>query len=360
MRPQRIGLIATNTWDDVFLRSHALATELARLGHTIFYIEPLPPCSRVAKFSRLYKAFHPRQVSPRIFVLCPPFFFPFEWSQRYLWMNRVLTPIIRALFSQFRLTVLIVQNPAFAQPVLSSRIPFVYDKADDTHHFDGILQDLVLEQTRSLQAASLLNTYLAPSQAKADPKGLYVPNGVYPEELYPVEISKSFDGITLTSIASWVDLDALLEAKSRTVLIGPMLSNAAAWQYRLYLEQGGRSCLWIPRVEKPMANLWLNASHVGLVPFREDHPVTQYAVPMKILEYFLCNLPVVTYWNPSIEELFGPLVTFYGQHMESKSLDEAIQIAMHQRHDYRKFACEFAWGPIVEKLERALTRSRTL
>lgn len=357
MRPQRIGLIATNTWDDVFLRSHALATELARLGHTIFYIEPLPSCSRVAKFVRLAKAFRPRQVSPRIFVLCPPFFLPLEGNQQHLWMNCVLTPIIRALFSQFRLTVLIVQNPGFARPVLSSRIPFVYDKADDTHHFSGVLKDLVQQQTTSLQAASLFNAYLAPSQAKADPKGLHVPNGVYTDEFYPIEIGKSFDGVTLTSIAWWVDLDALLGAKSRTVLIGPMLSDAAAEQYRLYLERGGRTCLWIPRIEKPLANLWLNASRVGLVPFREDHPVTQYAVPMKILEYFLCNLPVVTYWNPSIEELFGPLVTFYGRHMGPKSLDEAIQIAMDQRYDYRKFACEFAWGPIVSKLERQISKA---
>ncbi len=357
MRPQRIGLIAMNTWDDVFLRSHALVTEFARLGHTVFYIEPLPSCTRLAKLGRLCKAFRPRQVSPGIFTLCAPFFLTQEISRRHLWMNHLLNPIIRTLFSQLRLTFLIVQNPAFAQPVLSSEIPFMYDKADDFYLFDGVLREPVLEQIRSLQAASLANTYLTPSHAKADPKGLYVPNGVYPEELYPVEIGKSFDGVTLTSIAYWVDLNALLEAKSRTVLIGPMLGNAAAEQYRLYLEQGGRSCFWIPRMEKPMANLWLNASHVGLVPFREDHPVTHYAVPMKILEYFLCNLPVVTYWNPSIEELFGPLVVFYGQGRESKSLDEAIQIAMHQRHDYRKFACEFAWGPIVEKLERQISKA---
>lgn len=343
-----------NTWDDVFLRSHALATEFARMGHTVFYIEPLPSCTRLAKLGKLCRVFHSKQVSPRISVVCPPLFPAQEISRRHLWMNHLLNPIIRTLFSQLRLTLLIVQNPAFAQPVLSSNIPFVYDKADDVHFFDGILRDPVLGQIRSLQAASLANTYLTPSHAKADPKGLYVPNGVYPEELYPVEISKSFDGVTLTSIAHWVDLNALLEAKSRTVMIGPMLSNAVAEQYRLYLERGGRTCLWIPRVDKPIANLWLNASHVGLIPFREDHPVTQYAVPMKILEYFLCNLPVVTYWNPSIEELFGPLVTFYGQARESKSLDEAIQIAMHQRHEYRKFAAEFAWGPIVEKLEREL------
>lgn len=358
MKPHRIGLIAANNWNHMFQRSQAFATELARMGHTVFYIEWwLTGCCRFTKLARLAKAFRPRQVSPGIFVLYPPLFFPFEIHRRYLWMNHVLTPIIRALFSRLRLTMLIVQNPGFAEPVLSSKIPFVYDKVDDNHLFDGVQRERVLGQSRKLQEASLFNCYIAPGPAKADPKGVFVPNGVYPDELFPVSIGKSFDGVTLTTIAPWVDLDAVLEAKSRTVLIGPMLNNAVAEQYRLYLERGGRTCLWIPRVEKPMAKLWLNASHVGLVPFREDHPVTQYAVPMKILEYFLCNLPVVTSWNPSIEELFGPLVTFYGQGRESKSLDEAIQVAMCQQHDYREFACEFAWGPIVEKLERRISKA---
>jgi glycosyltransferase involved in cell wall biosynthesis len=354
MKPHRIGLIAANTWDDVFQRSQAFATELALMGHTVFYVEPVTRCSRLAKFARLAKAFRPRQVSPGVFVLCPPFFLPSETNRRHLWMNHALTPILRALFSRLRLTTLIVQNPGFAAPVLSSKLPFVYDKVDDTHLFDGVLRDRVLKQTRRLQEASLFNSYIAPGSAKADPKGVFIPNGVYPDELFPVEIGKSFDGVTLASIASWVDLDALLDAKSHTVLIGPMLSESASTRYRLYLERGGRTCLWIPRVEKPMANLWLNASHVGLVPFREDHPITQYAVPMKILEYFLCNLPVVTYWNPSIEELFGPMVVFYGPHHESRSIDEAIGAARHQRNNYRSFAQGFAWGKIVAEFERRL------
>jgi len=355
MKPHRIGLIATNTWDDVFLRSHAFATELARIGHTVFYIEPLTPCSRLARFARLYTAFRPRQVSPRLSVLSPLFYFPLEISRRHLWVNHALTPIIRALFSRLHLTALLVQNPAFAQPVLSSKIPFVYDKVDDTHFFDGVLRDRVLKQIRSLQEASLFNSYIAPSPAKADPKGVFVPNGVYPDELFPVSTGKSFDGVTLTSIAAWVDLDGLLEAKSRTVLIGPMINDGAAQRYRQYLQHGGDRCLWIPRVEKRMANLWLNLSHVGLVPFKMDHPVTQYAVPMKILEYFLCDLPVVSYWNPSIEELYGSFVVFYGgRHGQSRSLDEAIGTAMHQRNDYRSLAKGFAWGPIVAEFERRI------
>jgi hypothetical protein len=354
MKSHRIGLIAANTWDYVFQRSQAFATELVRLGHTVFYIESLPRCSRLAKVARLAQAFRPRRVSPGIFVLCPSFFLPSETNRRHLWMNHALTPILRALFARLRLTALIVQHPGFAQPVLSSKIPFVYDKVDDTHFFDGLLRERVLDQSRRLQEASLFNSYIAPGPAKADPKGVFVPNGVYPDELFPVEIGKSFDGVTLTSIASWMDLDALLDAKSHTVMIGPMISEAASTRYRLYLERGGRTCLWIPRLDKPMANLWLNASHVGLVPFREDHPITQYAVPMKILEYFLCNLPVVTFWNPSIEELFGPMVVFYGPHQDSRSLDEAIGVARHQRNDYRSFAQGFAWGRIVAEFERRL------
>jgi len=357
MKSHRIGLIAANTWDEVFVRSQAFATELALMGHTVFYIEPLTPCSRLAKVARLARAFRPRQVSPGIFVLCPSFFFPTETARRHLWMNHALTPIIRALFSRLRLTVLVVQNPGFAQPVLSSKLPFVYDKVDDVHYFDRVLRNRVLTQSRRLQEASLFNSYIAPGPAKADPKGVFAPNGVYSDELFPVEIGKSFDGVTLTTIASWVDLDGLLEAKSRTVLIGPMKCDVAAKKYQVYLERGGHTCLWIPRVEKPMANLWLNASHVGLVPFREDHPITQYAVPMKILEYFLCNLPVVTYWNPSIEELFGPMVVFYGPNQESRSLDEAIGAARHQRNNYRSFAQGFAWGKIVAEFERRIRES---
>lgn len=87
-------------------------------------------------------------------------------------------------------------------------------------------------------------------------------------------------------------------------------------------------------------------------------PSAGFTAAVRAVSYFLCELPVVTYWNPSIEELFGSFVVFYGDyHGQSRSLDEAIGTAMHQRNDYRVFAKGFAWDSIVSEFERRICKA---
>ena len=91
------------------------------------------------------------------------------------------------------------------------------------------------------------------------------------------------------------------------------------------------------------------------MPFDHRHPVLRYAMPIKILEYFLAELPVVTYRNAGITEQYGDLVTYYaGDGSEPLDLDAAIEVAKTKRgaHDYRAFAGRYQWRDLVGELER--------
>jgi len=88
--------------------------------------------------------------------------------------------------------------------------------------------------------------------------------------------------------------------------------------------------------------------------------VLEYAMPLKMLEYFLADLPVVTYRNEGITRQYGEMVTYYaGDGSEPLDLDAAIDAAKAKRgaHDYRAFAMQYRWGDLVGELERRIVEA---
>jgi hypothetical protein len=243
-------------------------------------------------------------------------------------------------------------DPEYALPVISSGIPHAYDHVDDTQYFEHVPTERYIENMNRLKETGAFNIYIQQLAADNDPKGLFVPNGCYPEEFFPIDCPKKFDAVFIGAFSKWCDMESILASEKQILLIGPMDWDGGN-NFQKYLSAGKRNVYYIPQISKDVANLWVNAAHVGLVAFKEDHPIVQYAMPVKILEYFLCNLPVVTFRNEGIEHQYGDRVTYYSSTGNGLSLDEAIEAAKRRGGgtEYREFAKQYAWPSIVKEFE---------
>ena len=280
----------------------------------------------------------------------------------FLHLNRLFEPWMIYRLRRLRLDFAIVSAVEYAPVLFRLGVPFAYDHLDDTQFMEHVLTERFVEQMEALKKRSRFNIYIQEVTAERDPKGVFVPNGADPNEFFPIEAPKCFDAVVLSNIAKWFDMDSILDSTKNILLIGPMDIDGGNNQERLVAAKRA-NLVWIPQVEKQIANVWLSRAKVGLVPFKRDHPVVGYAMPIKILEYFLAGLPVVTYRNEGISHMYGDMVTYYARDGSDPPLDEAIEAAQQKKLDYRRFALDFTWEEIVGQLEhhigRALDRRKT-
>lgn len=352
----RIGIISLIHWEFIHQRPQKFAEELAALGHTVFYIEPSDLTRNRATMVRwvMQRVPHFRQVAPRIYALRPVIVPPFRQFALYQKYNRYLVPFVVAQLRRLKLDFLVILAPEYAPVARALGIPYAWDHVDDTQFMEHVDTDLFVAQMEELRAGSAFNIYIQAAEAKRDPKGVYIANGVDSDQFFKLEAPKLFDAVVLSNIAKWFDMDSVLASERHILLIGPMDVDMGDNRAR-FLAAKRPNLLWIPQVDKEVANLWLSRAEVGLVPFKHQHPVVRYAMPIKILEYFLAGLPVVTYRNPGIEHQYGDMVTFYaGDGSEPLDLDAAIDVARLKRdaYDYRAFAERFQWRDLVAELER--------
>lgn len=352
----RIGIISLISWKFIQQRPQQFARELAALGHSVYYIEPADfTGGRQGTLKAMRQRLpHLRQVTPQIGVLSPVIYPPFRDHAKRQWRNRLLVPLVVSQLRRLNLDFLLVLAPEYAPVVRRLGIPFAYDHVDDTQFMDHVDQDQFLKGMRWLMAHSAFNVYIQEQTALGDPKGLCIANGVDPAEFSPLETEKAFDAVVLSNIARWFDMESVLASQRRILLIGPMDIDGGDNRARFFAA-ARPNLAWIPEVDKQTANQWLSRAEVGLVPFDYRHPVLEYAMPLKILEYFLADLPVVTYRNAGITRQYGDLVTYYaGDGSEPLDLDAAIDAAKTKRHahDYRAFASRFQWSDLVGELER--------
>jgi glycosyltransferase involved in cell wall biosynthesis len=352
----RIGIVSLIAWDFLHQRPQKFAEELAALGHTIYYVEPTDfgrgRYAHLTAIRQRVPAFRP--VAPRIFALRPVLYPPFRAYAARQGRNRWLAPIVVQQLRRLRLDFLIVLAPEYAPVVEQLGVPFAYDHVDDTQFMEHIETARFVAAMERLLARSAFNIYIQEDAARRDPKGVYIANGVDAGQFFPVEAPKLFDAVVLSNIARWFDMDSVLASRQRILLIGPMDTDGGDNRARFFAA-ARPNLAWIPQVDKETANLWLSRAEVGLVPFDYRHPVLHYAMPLKILEYFLAGLPVVTYRNDGITRQYGKLVTYYaGDGSEPLDLDAAIAAAKGKRgaHDYRAFAARFQWRDLVADLER--------
>ncbi|HYU21349.1 MAG TPA: glycosyltransferase [Chloroflexota bacterium] len=355
----RIGIFSLIEWDFIHQRPHKFAEELAARGHTIFYIEPADVSGTRA--GRLRRALHLRPplraVGPRITALRPMVVPPFRAYAHLLPLNRFLQPLATHLVRQLDLDFAIVLATEYAPVVRALGIPFAYDHVDDTHLMEHVLTEQFVRDMEALRRDGAFTSYIQRTAARRDPEGVFIPNGADLDQFQPLAVDKLFDAVVLSNIAKWFDMDAILSSRHRILLIGPMDVDQGDNRAR-FLEAARPNLLWIPQIDKQLANQWLSRAEVGLVPFKHTHPVVRYAMPIKILEYFLAGLPVVTYRNEGIADMYGDMVTFYANDGTDQPLDDAIEEAKTRRdRDYRSFAARYQWRDIVGELEAHILRA---
>ena len=352
----RIGIFSLVAWDFIHQRPHKFAEELAALGHTIFYVEPPDLTgSRQARVQRALKTrLELRSVAPGITTLRPLVIPPFRAYAHLLPLNRVLQPLATRLLRSLKLDFAIVLATEYGPVVRALGIPFAYDHVDDTQFMEHILTEQFVKDMDDLRRDGAFTIYIQGAEARRDPKGVFVPNGADLNQFRPLKTDKLFDAVVLSNIAKWFDMDAILTSSKRILLIGPMDIDGGNNRQRFFAANRP-NLLWIPQVDKQVANQWLSRAEVGLVPFKHTHPVVRYAMPIKILEYFLADLPVVTYHNEGIEDMYGDMVTFYASDGSQRSLDDAIEVAKTKRgRAYGDFAARYQWNEIVADLERRI------
>lgn len=361
----RIAIFSLIAWNFARQRPQVFAEELAKLGHQVFYVEPADLSAGPEEWVErsLKEPAEPLayELMPSLHVLRGRMIPPFRDYARLLHYNEKLAPITALMCRNLDLDFAVVLATEYASPILDLDIPFAYDHVDDTQHMDAVLPDVFIRDMEILRSSSAFNMYIQRPAMKADPKGVFVPNGADAGEFFPVEGPKQFDAVALSTIATWFDIDSVLASDKHILLVGPMDHDGANNRQRFFAERRP-GLIWVPRVDKALANLWLSRAHVGLVPFNTAHPVVSYAIPVKILEYFLAGLPVVTYRNAGIQDLYGDRVTYYSSRGGADpALDEAIELAKSmssaERITLREFALQFQWKDIVSNVAERIQGS---
>jgi glycosyltransferase involved in cell wall biosynthesis len=353
----RIAIFSLIPWNFLEQRPQAIARELAKLGHEVYYVEPFMFSRTFFGMSReiLRSARIRKAPNDDVRLLSSPYFRSYKKYRKYYFLNKVLSIRIVHLIRRLKIDFAIALDPEYSLPLISSGVPHAYDHVDDTQYMDDVPRERYIENMNRIKKSGAFNIYIRDLEAEEDPKGLCIPNGCYPEQFFPIDCEKKFDAVLIGSIAKWCDMDSLLKSNKQILLIGPMdVDDGDA--FRRYLGARKKNIYYIPEISKAVANLWLNTARVGLVPFKDDHPVVQYAMPVKILEYFLCNLPVVTFRNEGIERQYGDHVTYYSSTGNGLSLDEAIDVAMSRSAGFngREFSMHYSWPDVVQRLEQKM------
>jgi glycosyltransferase involved in cell wall biosynthesis len=351
----RIGIISLIDWDFLEQRPQKFAHELAARGHSVYYVEPTP-FSHWSPFFTLFHWFQSartRSVAPGIFAFPGLMIAPRRDQASFLSLNRYFVPWMIRRLRTLRLDFIIVLAVEYAPVLIKLGVPFAYDHVDDTQFMEHVLTEEFVERMEALKARSEFNIYIHELEAARDPKGVFVCNGADPSQFFPIEAPKAFDAISLSNIAKWFDMDSVLESRKKILLVGPMDIGGGNNRERFFAASRP-NLIWIPEVDKQVANMWFARAKVGLVLRKPEDPVSQYAMPIKILEYFLAGLPVVTYRNEGITRMYGDMVTYYARDGSDIPLDEAIEVAQTKQRDYRRFALDFNWTDIAGRLERRI------
>lgn len=262
------------------------------------------------------------------------------------------------------LDLAIVVDPFTAYLLDNIGIEYIYDHVDDTHHMGNVIKEGWDAAQIYAQKHSSFNIYIQKNIA-ARHGGLYIPNGINVDDykdIRPFRGKKLFDAGVLSALSDWLDLESLLKLQKSLLLIGPAeeplrqdLIKKSTSDKNIY------DFLWLGRQPRVSAFRWLQLCRTALIPFSDGHPIVDYVMPLKLIEYLYLGIPVVTYLNPVLDEEFSDYVTFYSSSNWKglPSLDEAIATASQSDHDYsgmRSIAERYSWPEILKPLKAVLHR----
>ncbi len=354
----RIGVFSLIAWELLDQRPQVMARALRQWGHEVIYLEPFTFDNWGPAYPHPWEDYEARawrtRPGPDGMLIVHTLFVParkafrdlFERNRRYY--RRNLQEV-----AQLNLDFALVSAPYWGEVLTEIGVPYAYDHLDDTHLMSFCDTDTYHRQTVACQQHASTTIYIQPNIARRY-GGLYIPNGFSPDDLiFDPSIEKTYDAVCLTSITDWIDLDSLFSSRHRILLIGPVDPVIQPRFEELAAAPGVRldHISYLPR---KLASLWLNKGFCGLVPFREEHPVVDYAMPLKIPEYLFLGLPCVSHLNQGIIESFGDHIVTYSSSgwLGQPPLDEAIDLAMSDPRykERRQLAESYSWPVLLTPL----------
>lgn len=359
----KIGVFSLIPWSFLDQRPQVMAQKLQEWGHEVVYVEPLAFVTCTDDYPHPWEkyaddAWKIRKTAEGI-TLIAPVLIPLQHRfRRILHRNQDFREVNQTKLKEMGFDLAIVIDPQWGKILHEANIPFIYDHVDDTHHMEVCMREEFYAETIFCEKNSLFNIYIQPNIARRY-NGLYIPNGINCSELVTLPQSeKIFDAVCLSCFSDWFDVESIFESKKKILLIGPM-DDFIREKYNEFRNLGNENILWIPRIPRKMASMWLNLAKVGLLPFRQDHGVVDYVMPLKIVEYFKIGIPCVSYINKGIMEEFGDHVYFYSPTgwLQYPKLDEAIEKAeQDRRRDERYLMSEkFEWDKVLSPLKDRLS-----
>lgn len=365
----RVGVFSVIDWTFLDQRPQVLAKKISEWGHEVIYFEPFV---RFQQWNDTFK--HPwkeyegycwktRSVYPGVSAV----------MLMNLPMHKILGNLLKkneeyftkneAFIKSLNLDLAIIIDPALAPMLKELNIPFIYDHVDDTHQMQSVVKDFWFHAQKYAEHNAISTMYIQPNMARRY-GGLYVSNGVEPSQLeLNSNPEKTFDAGCLSAIADWFDIESVLNTKKKMLIIGPM-NGLIRNEYNKYRNAGNKNVTWIPRVSRRVGAQWLKRCHTAMVPFRDDHAIVDYVMPLKLVEYFYLGLPSISYLNKGIEEEFADKVVFYSNlnWRGLPSLDEAIDIASGSSFDpkaLKETALKFTWDKVLAPLESLMRTLET-
>jgi len=361
----KIGIFSVIEWSFLDQRPQVMAKSMANWGHDVVYFEP---------FFRL-KHWHSSE--------------PHPWNEyeNLCWRSKYVQPRLNAVtllslpehnlldgimhFNKIykkknieyiksqKLDFVIVVDPFWGAILDEIGIPYIYDHVDDTHQMGHVIKEKWFHAQNYCDKNALAVMYIQPNLARRN-NGLYVSNGIDITQLDVADPHRiNFDCGCLSTIADWFDMNSVLNSKKKLLVIGPMEAREQK-EYEVYRASGEKNVTWIPRVPRNVGAHWLRRCRSAMVPFNDLHPIVDYVMPLKLVEYIYLGLPPISYLNKGIEEEFGDFVTFYSSvgWRGLPSLDLAIEMAIeHQipREIMRDFAKKFTWDKVLSPLRLLLS-----
>lgn len=373
----RVGVFSLINWSFLDQRPQVVAKKLAEWGHDVYYIEPFTAFKYWDDVSPhpwpTYESacWVPEQITARLSRVIMLTVLPHKRFAGILNKNQEYHDRNIAYIKELKLDFAVVIDPQYAEWCVQAGVPYIYDHVDDTHHMYHVIKNVFWEAQLYAEKNSVLNMYIQPSIAQRY-NGLYVPNGFNPSDFtIDSTATKKFDSGALSCIADWFDMPSVLSSKKDILIIGPM-EDGEKKMYKDYRAQGGEKTTWLPRMSRRMGGLWLQQCHTGVVPFRQDHKVIDYVMPLKIVEYFYLGLPAVSYVNKCIKDEFGDqAVSFYSPTgwLGYPSLDSAIERASNcpmTAQQLHNMALQFTWDNVfkpfknyIELFAEKIAKSKT-
>ena len=361
----KVGIFSVIEWNFLDQRPQVIAKKLAEWGHSVTYLEPFFRLKAWSdNFNHQWNEYESccwsrRVVHPGVEAIRMLWLPAHKSIEKIICMNNNYIESNRKVIESLGLDLAIVIDPSWSRILYDMKIPFIYDHVDDTHQMEAVLKDFWYEEQCFSADKSIATLYIQSNIAKRN-GGLYVPNGIDTNQLNVPEIPrKDFDAGCLSAIADWFDIDSVLNTSKKILIIGPMDLEIKK-RYDRYRHDGKNNVTWLPRVPRTIAAHWLKRCKTAIIPFDDLHPIVDYVMPLKLVEYLYLGLPTVTYLNKGIEEEFGDMVTFYSSvnWKGLPSLDAAIDRAIEKAEceiSAKEVACRFTWDNVFEPLKNIVS-----